>query len=135
LEEIAIIFNECKYFYCYDPNCFYVTCALLCGCIPVLYPFEGYTKESFFKSRSYNLNGKVYNKGIAWGNESGELQKAADELEEGIREQSEMDSIYTDSVRNFLQDVSTVFETGSSTFINNVENIYHSKITHNLSHK
>jgi hypothetical protein len=135
LEEIAIIFNECKYFYCYDPNCFYVTCALLCGCIPVLYPFEGYTKESFFKSRSYNLNGKVYNKGIAWGNESGELQKAADELEDGIREQSEMDSVYTDSVRNFLQDVSTVFETGSSTFINNVENIYHSKITHNLSHK
>jgi hypothetical protein len=37
-EKMANIFNRCKYFYCYDNECFWVTLAALCGCIPIVIP-------------------------------------------------------------------------------------------------
>ena len=45
---IVSLFNECQYFYCYDPNSAYIYFARLLGCIPILYPIEGVSKEEFF---------------------------------------------------------------------------------------
>lgn len=34
----ANVLNRTKYFYCYDNECFWVTIAALCGCIPIVIP-------------------------------------------------------------------------------------------------
>jgi hypothetical protein len=34
----AQMLNRCKYFYCYDNECFWVTLAALCGCITIVIP-------------------------------------------------------------------------------------------------
>ena len=67
LSEINEVFNNCKYFYCYDPNSAYVIFSLICGCIPIIQPIEGINEEEFFKSRIYNFKGTIYKKGIVYG--------------------------------------------------------------------
>lgn len=41
------IFNQTTYFYCYDPCCFLILVALLCGCIVVQYPADGCTEAEW----------------------------------------------------------------------------------------
>ena len=47
-EDLVKIFNNYEYFICYDPACFLVWIAGLCGCIPILHKVENVTKEQFF---------------------------------------------------------------------------------------
>ncbi len=68
LNEIKDIFNSCKFLYCYDPNSAYVVFAAICGCIPIIYEIDGMNEEEFFKSRMYNFNNKIYNRGMVYGN-------------------------------------------------------------------
>ena len=68
LSEISDVFNECKFFYSYDPNTAYLIYAAVCGCIPIIYEIEGINEEEYFKSRIFNLNDEIYNKGIVYGN-------------------------------------------------------------------
>ncbi len=67
LSEINNIFNKCKYFYCYDPNTMFIIYAAVCGCIPIVYPIEGVTKEQYFKERIFNHNNVIYNMNIMYG--------------------------------------------------------------------
>jgi hypothetical protein len=46
-EEIINIFNKTKYFVCYDPVCFLVIIALLCGCIVVQDPIDNYSESEW----------------------------------------------------------------------------------------
>lgn len=46
-EEMARAFNECAICYIYDPYTLYATYAALCGCIPVIVPLAGVTKEQW----------------------------------------------------------------------------------------
>ena len=45
--ELVDIFNTTKYFYCYDPCCFLVIMALMCGCIVIQHPFLGLTEDEW----------------------------------------------------------------------------------------
>jgi len=76
LKEKCEIFNTCKYFYCYDPNSMYVVYAALCGCIPILYPLEGVSKEDFMKNRIYNCDNELIDIGFAYGNNDLEINNA-----------------------------------------------------------
>lgn len=40
-DELALIFNKTKFFYCYDLHSAYTYFASLCGCIPIVIPQEG----------------------------------------------------------------------------------------------
>lgn len=45
--ELAKIFNECKYFICYDLYTMYCRYAAMCGCIPIVVPQKGLSKEGW----------------------------------------------------------------------------------------
>jgi hypothetical protein len=110
IEEIAKIFNECKYFYCYDPNCVYALYAVACGCITILYSYKDISKDEYFKSRFYYRNNKVYNYGIAYGNSEEEIKFATDTLAEGEFEYKELFESYKDTVYDFLKDLEVYFK-------------------------
>ena len=70
LSEIKDVFNECKYFYCYDANTAYIIYAAVCGCIPIIHEIDGINEETYFKEKIYNLDNVIYNRGIVYGNNS-----------------------------------------------------------------
>ena len=68
LQEKDNIFNECKFFYSYDPNTAYILFSAACGCIPIIYQIEGVSEEEYFKDKIFNFDNVIYNKGIVYGN-------------------------------------------------------------------
>jgi hypothetical protein len=76
LNEISNIFNECKYFYCYDLNTMFILYAAYCGCIPIIYPYEGMDKNEFMRNRIFNCNGNIIDIGFAYGNSIDEINNA-----------------------------------------------------------
>lgn len=84
--EIIEVFQQKKFFYCYDPYSFYDVMAALCGCIPVIYPIKGVTKKEWLKTRMA-FSHKENISGIAYGRE--ELPYAENSIgkfEEDLRE-------------------------------------------------
>jgi hypothetical protein len=49
-DEYIKIFNSKKYFICYDSNTFLVVIAALCGCVPIIVPVKGISKEEWVKT-------------------------------------------------------------------------------------
>lgn len=66
MEYCIDIFNRSKYFFCYDPCTFLLLIALLCGCIVVQDPVEGYTEEEWM----YAVGIPTKLKGFAYGIEN-----------------------------------------------------------------
>lgn len=59
-EHLANVFNKCEYFICYDSMCFHNHQAALCGCIPIIVPDDGVSKEEFINKSSINKYGIAY---------------------------------------------------------------------------
>lgn len=57
--EIAEIFNRCEYFVSYDLYTMYSRYAAMCGCIPIVVPANGVTKE-FWRPDIQNRYGIAY---------------------------------------------------------------------------
>ena len=87
LKEKADIFNECTFFYSYDPNTAYILFSAACGCIPIIYPVEGVSEEDYFKEKMFNFDGNIYNKGIVYGNN---IEKINYILENKLNENNEV---------------------------------------------
>jgi hypothetical protein len=109
-DTIVDIFNECKYFYCYDPNCMFIIYAVACGCIPIIYPEKNISKEEFFKTKFYYKNNKIHNYGIAYGNSEEEIKFATDTLTEGEFMYKELFESYKDDVYDFIRDLEVFFK-------------------------
>lgn len=102
LNQIADIFNRSIYFYCYDPNCFFAIYATLCGCITILQPIDGVSRDEYFKNRIYSFGGNIYDCGIAYGNSKEEIERATQSLSNASIKIKEMIDFYEDTVNNFL---------------------------------
>lgn len=80
------IFNDYKYFVCYDPLCFLVVIAAICGCVPIVYPIEGVTKQEWMYNSAVSHYCKEKNLdnlfGIAYGIEDIEWAKSTIHLVE-----------------------------------------------------
>jgi hypothetical protein len=44
------IFNNYKFFVCYDPLSFFIVIAAICGCVPIIYPIEGVSKKEWINT-------------------------------------------------------------------------------------
>lgn len=79
-EQCVEIFNQCEYFISYDPLTFLSIMAALCGCISVVYPLQGLTKQQWIQTTvagEYVKSKGIYNLyGIAYGSEQSELNYA-----------------------------------------------------------
>jgi hypothetical protein len=116
--DIKNIFNTSRYFYCYDPKCMFVIYALKCGCIPIIYPINGKSREDYFRDSIFydKQDNIIYGKGIAYGNSIEEITYAENTLEEGI---NELDLIF-----NYELEMVNVFLNDMQTYINNVNDEY-----------
>jgi len=74
--EKAKIFNQAEIMYSYDLYTFYSIYAAICGCVPVIIPEDGVTKEEW----EPNLQRRV---GLAYG--TSEIASAREEREELLR--------------------------------------------------
>jgi nucleoside-diphosphate-sugar epimerase len=108
--QISDIFNECKYFYCYDPYCMYSIYAVICGCIAILYPPKDKKKEEYFKGGFVERNNRIYNYGVAYGNSEEEIKFATDTLAEGEFMYKELFESHKDTVYDFLKDLEIYFK-------------------------
>jgi hypothetical protein len=59
LEEIANVFNNCKYFYSYDPNTAYIIFAVMCGCVAIVHPIKNISKNEYFKNRIFKMDDTI----------------------------------------------------------------------------
>ena len=123
LKEKCEIFNECKYFYCYDPNTMYIIYALLCGCIPIIYPLEDVSKENFMKNRICNCNNELIDFGFAYGNTEVEINNAIEKNKDSVILINKIFDFYKKNVNNFCDEIyNNVFN--NIKLNNTIENYY-----------
>jgi len=100
-DEVNLIFNNSKYFYCYDPKTMFMFYSMICGCIPIIYPFENMSRDEY--SQKYLLG---ITKGFAYGDSEKQKKYAEETLKEGT----------VDILNKFEEDVKTIYS-----FLNDLE--------------
>ena len=70
-ERKVEMLNNCKYCYIYDTQTFYSYIAAICGCIPIVIPEKGKSKEDYLGPNYIELS-----HGVAYGNTTIEIQRA-----------------------------------------------------------
>jgi prefoldin subunit 5 len=121
-DELNIIFNKYKYFYCYDPFTFLACISLLCGCVSIIYPLEGVTKKEWLtRSPFYNYlkDHKIDNfYGIAYGLD--DLKYAEETIDKAPEFLKNMiNEINDTSINSFVNDIKNFDQ-----LKNNVQNNY-----------
>lgn len=99
-KELIEIFNTTKYFYCYDPCCFLVIMALMCGCIVIQHPIPGYTAEEWM--RTINITGL---NGIAYGVDG--LRRAEETIQYAQQDCENLRIVSDSSIDKFISDMQT----------------------------
>ena len=102
IENIVECFNSCKYFYCYDPFTFFVSYAIICGCIPIVYPLENKTKEEYINN---TLIKNIKNFAMAYGNSETEINYAENILNESALELLNINNSNLENTRIFLDEI------------------------------
>lgn len=83
----------------------YVIYAAICGCIPVIYPIEGLTKEEYMKNRIYNCGGKLINIGFAYGNKDSEINKSLKINKYILNNINKIFEYYSNTIGNMCNDI------------------------------
>jgi hypothetical protein len=123
LKEKCDIFNLCKYFYCYDPNSMYVIYALLCGCIPIIYPLDGVPKIEYMKNRIYNCNNELIDIGFAYDNSESEINNAIEKIKDSVLLINKIFDFYKNNVNTFCNEIyNNIFN--NIELDNTIENYY-----------
>lgn len=102
-QEVAKLFNSCKYFVSYDVYTLYSRYAAMCGCIPVIIPDEGVTKEQW-QPKPENRYGIAYGwEDVAWAQQT--RQQLLEHLEHvELSNRASVDNFISISQARFVQD-------------------------------
>ena len=83
--DIIYTFNTYKYFYCYDPVTAFIYYSIICGCIPIIEPVYGYTRDDYIKHFMTTNNASLIH-GFAYGNTPDEITFAQNTYNLGLNE-------------------------------------------------
>lgn len=100
-KEMAKAFNECAICFIYDPYTLYATYAAMCGCIPVIVPQEGVTKEQWLPEEHLRF-------GLAYGEE--DIPYALSTREQMIARLRKDEESSREVVRQFAEQVRKFFQ-------------------------
>lgn len=106
--EYLQIFNQYEYFVSYDPLTFLSIIAALCGCISIIYPIKGVSKQEFYKklcAHQYltEMGEDLY--GVAYGNRSDEIEFARNTLHLVKGQWNGFENYQKKTVESFLRDI------------------------------
>lgn len=125
INRIISVFNTSKIFYCYDPNTFFSIMAPLCGCVTVLHPIDGVSKEEYFNSRILCYKNEFcYNAGIAYGNTQEEINSALSSVNNAQSQFEKLCQLYQITINNFISDIISLIN--NKQLPNTVNNLYYS---------
>jgi hypothetical protein len=102
------IFNQYEYFVSYDPLTFLSIIAALCGCISIVYPLQGVTKQDYYKTlciHQYLTETKEDLYGVAYGNGSDEIEWARSTLPLVKEQWNAFERYQKKTVESFLEDI------------------------------
>jgi hypothetical protein len=128
-QEIIKVFLKSSKFYSYDPNTFYNLIAPLCGCITVLHPIPGLSKDEYLRNRITNNGEVVYDAGISYGTEPSEIQNAFDTLHLAKQQMQRLISYYDSNIDSFLLKVKEIIKLRIRP-TNTVASIYYNNTYH-----
>ena len=100
--EVSEILNKSKYFVTYDPYTHYTSFALQCGCLPIIMPFEGKTKNEWYPDR-------LIHNGIAYGNSQSEIEFAISTRKIGLERIAKRETERKNHLRTFARLLSCIF--------------------------
>lgn len=92
-EEISEIFNRTEVFYCHDPYTMYAYYAALCGCIPIVIPKPGLSREEWRAGFSLKH-------GVAYGEDM--LEWARETRDQLISDMAAEKQIESDQIMRFV---------------------------------
>jgi hypothetical protein len=118
------IFNNYKFFVCYDHLCFLIVISAICGCLPIVYPIDGVSKREWMNKLAVSDYCKEKNVdnlfGIAYGKDDVEWAKSTMHL---VEDQWK-DIINFNIETNFKTIIEDMNHLEDGTLVNTVENNY-----------
>ena len=107
-EEYIEFFNTTRIFFCYDPACFLVIMALICGCIVIQDPMAGYSEMEWIHTTT-GFTERI--KGLAYGVEN--LPYAIATIHEAAEQCKKMIESSNSSIDTFIQQMkNNTYSTG-----------------------
>jgi hypothetical protein len=97
-EEYIDVFNTTRFFFCYDPACFLIIMALMCGCIVIQDPMAGYSEEEWLRTC---VGSTERLKGLAYG--IGNLPYAMATIHEAPEQCRQLIERNNSSIDTFIQ--------------------------------
>lgn len=104
-QDIIKFFTKTKYFYSYDPNTFYNLIAPLCGCVTILHPIPGVSREEYLSSRMNNVGHMLCDAGLAYGYDKEEIIRAENTLKFAKDQMKMILSKYDKTHLSFMSDI------------------------------
>ena len=101
-KDIVDIFNSCKYCYIYDTQTFYAKIAAVCGCIPIVVPEPGKSREDYLGKTDTRIPG------VAYGDSDEEIMYAVSTRNE-LLESLDYRQMNEDSIDIFIKAIEEKF--------------------------
>ena len=99
---VILIFNSCKYCYLYDTQTFYAKIAAVCGCIPIVVPEPGKSREDYLGKTDTRIPG------VAYGDSDEEIMYAVSTRNE-LLESLDYRQMNEDSIDIFIKAIEEKF--------------------------
>ena len=101
--EIVDLFNKCKYCISYDTQTFYSTIAAYCGCISIVVPEKGKSREDYI-----GTGDKIY--GVAYGFDESELEYAEKTKMQLVDQINRLKKLNEQEVDGFIEECYKFFD-------------------------
>jgi hypothetical protein len=101
----------------------YIIYALLCGCIPIIYPLEGFSKTEYMKNRISNCGDELIDIGFSYGDSEIEINNCIEKNKNAKFQIDKIFDFYKNKVNIFCDEIyDNIFN--NKKLDNTIENYY-----------